>query len=478
MPIPRIVIAGTQSGVGKTTVSLALMAGFKNAGYRVQAFKVGPDYIDPGYHQWVTGRPSHNLDGWLMGKRAVQWLFQESSQDADIAIIEGVMGLFDGASGKSEEGSTAQIAKLLHAPVVLVLDAQKMARSAAAVVWGYKTFDPEIQICGVILNKVASQSHFEMLRDAIEETTKIQVLGALFRNQQMRIPERHLGLKTAGENKEFQTCFDELTSMVQKANGEGGGIDIFKIVKISQKALQSVHKNPAVPHPCSSMPVDFCDRTSKKVKIGIARDEAFSFYYEANLDFLRMLGAELIPFSPVHDESLPEDLEALYLGGGFPEVHAEALQKNENMRIQLKTACSEGLPIYAECGGLMYLTEGIQQENGKVLNMAGILPGIVHMTEKLQNFGYAEATLLKDCFLGYKGENFRGHEFHYSLWGQDQQMAIHEVKGKRGAQNRFEGYASDSVFASYIHCHFLSYPERALALVKAALRGPKLAEMK
>lgn len=476
MNTPAIVIAGTQSGVGKTTASLALMAGFKKAGYRVQAFKVGPDYIDPSYHEVITGIPSHNLDAWLMGEQAVRWVFQENVKNCDIAIIEGVMGLFDGASGKSDEGSTAQIAKLLHAPVILVLDARSLARSGAAMVLGYKSFDPALEIAGVILNRVASSGHFEMLREAIESSTQVPVLGALFREQKIHIPERHLGLKTASENEEFRSCLKVLAETIQPHTASHRpGIDLSRIFEISrQAAMEQIPLE--VSHPIFSQENfqrESHSKSSEKIRIGIARDRAFSFYYQANLDILTCFGAELIPFSPIDDQSLPDALAGIYFGGGFPEIYAKELQANEKMRQTVGSFSRSGFPVYAECGGLMYLTEEIEQKDGKVFEMVGVLPGTVKMTEKLQNFGYAEATLVKDCFLGRKEGAFRGHEFHYSVWNRDLDSAIHKVKGKRGNADRLEGYGAGQLLASYIHCHFLSYPERALAFVKAAQKASR-----
>lgn len=474
MNIPRIVIAGTQSGVGKTTTSLAVMAGFKNLGYKVQAFKVGPDYIDPSYHEVVTGVPSHNLDAWMMGEQAVRWVFQENTKNCDIAIIEGVMGLFDGASGKNEEGSTAQIAKMLNASVVLVLDARSMARSAAAMVLGYKNFDPNLTIAGVILNRVASSGHFEILREAIECSTDVPVLGAIFREQQIQIPERYLGLKTASENQEFQSCLKVLAEAIQPNSSlNRPGIDLLKMAEIACAAPMS-QESMNVLHP-------FFSRNSeaeflKPLRIGIARDQAFSFYYQANLDFLKSLGADLVPFSPLDDECLPDALAGIYFGGGFPEIHAEALQVNEKMKREVLSFIQNGFPVYAECGGLMYLTEAIERKGGQVFKMVGALPDKVKMAEKLQNFGYAEATLTKDCFLGKKGDSFRGHEFHYSQWSPEPSSFIHDVKGKRGNPNRMEGYLADRLLASYIHCHFLSYPERAVAFVKAAQKAYSLSK--
>ncbi len=452
MSIPKIMIAGTHSGVGKTLISLAVMAGFKKDGRRVGAYKVGPDYIDPGYHQWVTGRPSHNLDEWMMGRDAVRWLFAKTSHDCDIAVIEGVMGLFDGASSTEDAGSSAGIAKLLNIPVVLVVDASRMARSVAAIIKGFQTLDRDLHIGGVILNRVSSTHHLEILTEAVGVYNKIPVLGALLNDQQLSVPQRHLGLKTISENPEFQKVIERL--------GEFKNIKLDKIYDIARSYSDE--------EPGDVAQVDLGQKVDKKVRIAYALDRAFQFYYRANLDFLESCGAELVPFSPLEDAKLPDNIGGLYLGGGFPEIYAEMIEYNHTMRQALKHAIEDGLPTYAECGGLIYLAESVTTLDGKKYQMAGVVPGEIEMTGKLVHFGYCENELLSDCFLGGKGEVFRGHEFHYSRWKSEGVDPAHRVEKKRRNDIRNEGYVRNNLLASYVHCHFLSYPKRALTLVEQA----------
>ncbi|MDR4504354.1 MAG: cobyrinate a,c-diamide synthase [Candidatus Scalindua sp.] len=448
MSIPRIMIGGTHSGVGKTSVTLAIMAGLIRAGLRVGAYKVGPDYIDPSYHTVATNRVSHNLDDWMMGKDACQWLFEKTSQDCNIAVIEGVMGLFDGVSPTTDEGSSAAIAKLLKTPVILVVDAGKMARSIAAMIKGYQTLDPDIHICGVILNKVAGESHLALLTEAVEAYNHIPVLGALFKNEDIMIPERHLGLKTASENEELHDCLTRLEGCCQN-------IDLDQIMihaKTAQKESLSVKPFNIIPE--ATLP-------QEPIRIAYAYDRAFQFYYQANLDFLKDCGAELIAFSPLEDTTLPENIHGFYFCGGFPEVYAKEIEENQDMCVIIKQAIKDGIPTYAECGGLIYLAESIKSLDGQVFPMLGIIPGQIEMNKKLVNFGYCENEMLDDCFLGRKGEQFRGHEFHYSQWSGEGVAAIHRSVKKRKGQERDEGYCFNNVLASYVHCHFLSYPQRA-----------------
>ncbi len=465
MSVPRVIIAGTHSGVGKTSMSLAVMAGLKKHGYRVQAYKVGPDYIDPSYHEIATGRPSHNLDDWMMGQEAVEWLFRETSKDCDVAVIEGVMGLFDGFDPTGDEGSTAHIAKILKAPVILVVDASSMARSVAAIIKGYQELDKDIKIAGVILNRVASANHLQILRESIEYYNRCPVLGAVFRDETIAIPQRHLGLKPASENEEFKKSLAGLLKLTDIHPPEGSpAIDLKKIFDLARESQgQESLLLSGKPVFLKNIPA-----TGRGVRIAYAKDQAFHFYYQANLDFLKLCGAQLIPFSPLNDREIPSETHALYFGGGFPEVYADVLEKNISMKTSVQDAMAMGLPIYAECGGLMYLTEGIKTLDGKVYQMIGAIPGLVEMTEKLVNFGYCENELLKDSFLGNKGERFRGHEFHYSRWAEEGTDAIHRVDKKRRKTSRPEGYFKENLLASYVHCHFLSYPQRAFALIEAA----------
>jgi len=469
MNIPRIVIAGTQSGVGKTSVALALMAAYRKRGLRVQPFKVGPDYIDPSYHRVATGLPSHNLDSWLLSKETVQELFIEKGNNCDIAIIEGVMGLFDGLGTKEETASTQEIAKLLQAPILLVIDAKGMSRSGAAMVLGYAKFDPSLKIAGVILNRVSSQNHYQILKESIEHYTGIPVLGGLYKNENLKIPERHLGLMTAEENPELQKCLDLLTELtVGDASTERPGFDLDRIIKIAQE-------NSII------LPVEKRGQSLKGqspfLRIGVARDMAFSFYYQANLDLLEELGAELIFFSPLKDKNLPEDCSALYFGGGFPEIYAGDLGDNLSFIGSIKNAIQSALPIYAECGGLIYLSESIQTMDGRSFPMIGAVPGNIVMTGKLQNFGYKEGKLLKDTLLGTKGDSIRGHEFHYSVNGDSALFArtnralspftAYELQGRRTTHTQWEGFSHGSILASYLHLHFYTDPSWAERFVES-----------
>lgn len=413
------VIAGTHSGVGKTTIATGLMAALARKGRSVQGWKVGPDYIDPSYHAVATGRPSRNLDTWMCSKSTVRKLFARSA--SDVNVIEGVMGLFDGALGG--KGSTAEVAQTLGVPVILVVDARSMAQSAGAIVHGFATYDPRVRLAGVIFNRVASEGHFNYLK----ESSRIPVLGWVERDEKIAVPERHLGLIPASEHKVDDGRLAEVVSR---------HVDLEHLLRLSRV--------PRTEAPDGR-------RASISVRIGYAFDAAFNFYYADNLDLLRAAGAKLVPFSPLADASLPE-VDLLYFGGGFPEVFEERLKANtafvESVRCWRK-------PIYAECGGLMYLS------------MVGAIPGQVRMTERLQNFGYQEATALVDTFLLRAGETVRGHEFHYSTW--DGPAGAYRVT-KRGKE-RVEGYAGGNILASYIHVHFGSKPVLARRLVQAAKEG-------
>ena len=459
---PRVIIAGTQSGVGKTSISLALMKAFTAAGLKVQAFKVGPDYIDPSYHSVATGSPSYNLDSWLLKKETIEWLFQVKSKPADISIIEGVMGLYDGFESKKDNGSTAQIAKMLSAPVILVVNAQSIARSIAAMVKGYQIFDPEIRIEGVILNKVGSKRHADLLKESIEHYTGIPVVGALLRDKKIQIPERHLGLATAAENKGLKECLDSLANV--------DGLNLEKILNIA--------KNTSTLIPCTEPSIEETTvKTSDesgsygKVRIGIAKDRAFSFYYPSNLDLLKELQVELVPFSPLEDPELPKNLSALYFGGGFPEIYARELELNSILKNQILRCVQEEMPIYAECGGLMYLSEAIETLEGTSFAMVGAVPGKIKMTDRLQNFGYKEGRMRGDTLLGAQGSQVRGHEFHYSqrlMDGNLTQNIPYELEDRKSGQQQLEGFSKGSLLASYLHLNFLTNPKWAEAFVQTA----------
>src|ERR671924_2041095 len=333
MRISRIVIAGVTSGVGKTTVAVGIMHGLRKKGLRVQAFKVGPDFIDPSYHTLVTNRNSRNLDVWMMGRQGVLDSFVSACKDADIAVVEGVMGLFDGMSGKSDFASTAHVAKILDAPIVLVVDASKGARSIAAIVLGFLHFDRKLRIAGVILNNVAGQRHAGYITEALAGIIKVPVVGVIPRNSEVKMEERHLGLVPASELKEAK----RQVIVVRIAKYIAECIDIDKVLSLC--GITALPDAPAYPKPRA------------RTRIAVALDESFNFYYRDNLDALKRSGAQLVFFSPVREQELPESVHGIILGGGFPEVLADRLEKNRSMMMSIKRAVEEGMPIYGECGG-------------------------------------------------------------------------------------------------------------------------------
>ena len=440
-----MLIAGTASGVGKTTVALALSAAWQRRGLTVQAFKGGPDFLDTTHHTRMSGRPARNLDTWLLPHATNRTLFAAATEDAGAAIVEGMMGLFDGKDGASEAGSSAEIARLLGLPVVLVVDASKSARSLAATVLGFESFDPTMPLAGVILNRVASARHLDLLRAAIESRCRTPILGALPRTPEITIPERHLGLHAAAIDRTHRE--GEIDTLAALAETH---FDMARLTALT------VPRPPCVPR---------TQAVAGEVRIGIAQDEAFSFYYEDNLDLLRGLGAVLVPFSPVHDRALPPDLDALYLGGGYPELHAEALAANHAMLAAVRSFAAAGAPVYAECGGMIYLGRTLRAPDA-THTFAGLLPLEVEMTARLVDFGYATVTLTRDCMLGPAGTVVRGHGFHYSRLAEtpDCETAF-DVQLSLGRRNQPDGYVRGNILAGYTHLHFLANPEVARSLI-------------
>ncbi len=448
---PRLVIAGTHSGVGKTSVVLGILGALRRRGVRVQGFKVGPDFIDPMYHREVTGSPSYNLDAWLMGQDGVRQALARVAPTDGVAIVEGVMGMFDGRA-TGPEGSTAEVAATLQSPVLLVVDVGGMSRSAAALVQGYARFDPDVHVTGVILNRVGGPRHYQLVKTAIEEQAGIPVWGYLAWNDGLVLPERHLGLVPVGEDAAFQRVCAELGDAAART------IDIPAIIAAAEAA-------PALEVPMADGPV----AAGTMVRLGIARDAAFNFYYDANLQWLRQWGAELVEFSPLADPALPVDIDGLYFGGGFPEVFAKGLAENISCLASLRQAHQAGMPTYAECGGLMYLVEAIQDAAGTRYPMVGLLPGICRLTERLQNFGYKEAVTLCDSVLGQAGLRTRGHEFHYSVWeGRPPASSLYRTRSSHGDEHE-EGYSVANLTASYVHLHFDACPQVPQSLVEKAV---------
>jgi len=445
--IPRVVVAGTSSGVGKTTATVALCRGLRARGLRVALFKCGPDYLDPTYHLRAAGAPSHNLDGWMMGREAVRATFQRASRGADVALIEGMMGLFDGASPASDEGSTAEIAKWLAAPVILVADAGGMARSLAALVAGFAGFDRDLRVAGVICNRVGGRGHLDLLHRALSAPP---IVGGLVAEPELAFPERHLGLTTAREGAVAESLFAAWGARAAE------WIDLDSVLQIARDA-------PLAPSSSSSS----SPSSSPSCRIALALDDAFHFYYEDNLRRLETLGAELVPFSPVRDARLP-DVDGLYLGGGYPELHAEALAANAPMREAVAAFALSGRPIYAECGGLMYLTRAIRTRDGRAHAMVGLIPCEAVMADGLQALGYVEVELCVDTLLGSAGTRFRGHQFRYSrLTELDGAVALAYSVRRPGSDAPLrEGYrVGDNVLASYVHAHWASNPRVAEAFV-------------
>ncbi len=498
MTLPAFVIAGTHSGCGKTSVSLGIMAALVRKGLAVQPFKVGPDFIDPGHHRLVTGRESHNLDGWMMDAQYNLGIFRHCIAGADVALIEGVMGLFDGFSGKDDSGSTAQMAKWLGLPVFLVVDARSMARSAAAVVLGFKTFDPDLNICGVILNRIGSAAHREIIEDAMGSISDIPVVGALLRTEGIEIPSRHLGLVTADDMGMGPVRKKQLADWIEK------GISLDNLLEIAERCgacdpgRQDVcsrsewrsQYNEASEKPASmtldheQSPVDvrtlggypgLADAMSndrpedmavkgcvfnRRVRIAVARDEAFCFYYGENLRLLAEAGAELVPFSPLRDKYLPRDIQAIILGGGYPELYCRRLSMNTSLFCDIRSFAADMGVIYAECGGFMYLMEKMSDTEGRSFEMAGIFPLSCHMEHRFRALGYREIVAKKASLLGPSGIVVRGHEFHYSRADTEgcSVISIYEVRDRRGKSHAIEGFMKDRVLASYIHLHWGSNP--------------------
>lgn len=442
-------IAGSASGVGKTLTALAIAAGMRARNLRVQAFKCGPDFLDTGHLSAVTERPALNLDGWMLDRKSICSAFAEGSADADIVVVEGMMGLFDGISGEGEKGSAAEIAKILSLPVILVVDASKSARSIAAVIRGFEAFDPELRFGGVVLNGVASEKHHRLLTDAIAQNCKTPILGWMPQQQAVHIPERHLGLHTADE-----------IDWIEKRRA----LELLATERLNLDLLLSPEFQ-LEPREVTVSAVD----VGHKVTIGIARDAAFCFYYQDNLNLLERAGAKLVTFSPLGEVQLPAGVDALYFGGGYPELYAEQLSANTALASEIREFATSGRPVYAECGGMMYLGELLRTRDGQEHAMAGVLPLETEMTEKLVRFGYVEIELLRECLLGTRGKVLRGHSFHHSRSTNTQYLApCFRARYTLSGATADEGYASGNVFASYIHLHFRGAPEIAERFVATA----------
>ena len=458
---PAIVVAGVRSGVGKTTIATGIMGALTRRGLSVQPFKAGPDYIDPSYHKLACGVPSRNLDTWLLPHQTALELYQRASIGKDISVIEGVMGVFDGHSSLSEDGSTAELAKLLRTPVILVADASKVARSVAAEILGYQLFDPDLNIAGVILNGVGSDRHLEFCKPQIEATTGLPVLGYLPRRDDLVQPERHLGLIPTVEGTVARTWYDALIAQIEET------IDLDQLMGLA-KSQPSLDKAGDIGANAGAYPES---PQPKRAVIAVAQDQAFSFYYQDSLDLLEAWGAELAPFSPLEDESLPAGTSGIYLGGGFPELFAAELSANQPMHVAIRDAASRGVPVYAECGGLMYLGESLADLDGGLHTMTGVIPAVSRMSGTRLTLGYREVEAVSDGPLLPKGQKVRGHEFHWSTLDlePDPARSAYRVVNQAG---RSEGFHLGSVWASYIHIHLGSHPSLAKRFVETCATRP------
>jgi len=437
--IPALLIAGTHSGVGKTTVTLGLMAALRKRGLKVQPFKVGPDFIDPSHHSAICGRPSLNLDTFMMGVDGVRRSFKLGVEGADVAVVEGVMGLYDGVDA-TEIASTAHVAKALDIPVVLVINVHGQSRSAAAMELGYTSFDPSVRIEGTILNRVGSERHLSMLKSSL----RMPILGALPRRQEISLPSRHLGLEMGFESRHD---IDALAKLMEEHS------DLDGMLKL-RSGLDGMLK------PSSGLDCDIKDQPGPheggSIRIGVAHDEAFCFYYQENLGELSRMGAKLVPFSPLRDD-LPE-VDGLYIGGGYPELYAGQLE-GSGCRARIRAASEDGMPIYGECGGLIYLSRGIVDDDGTEHKMVGALPATTIMTKKLQALGYVEAEVVNSNPVAQEGLIVRGHEFHYSrVEAEPDARFAYRLRRGKGIKDGWDGLFEHGTLGGYLHAHFYSYP--------------------
>ncbi|MBE8954171.1 MAG: cobyrinate a,c-diamide synthase [Quinella sp. 2Q5] len=437
---PRLIIAACMSGSGKTTLTVGLLAALKNRGLNVQPYKVGPDYIDAGWHTVACRKISHNLDTHLVGADKLTEIFVDTARGADISVVEGVMGLYDG--GRGGISSTAEISKLLTAPVVLVVDAKSMGTSAAAVALGFRQFDPTVNLAGVIVNRLGSDSHRDMIVDALN-SVGIKIFGAIRRDDELRLPERHLGLVPTAEH-----CADvqKICAAVERQ------VDIDALIELAETAPPLDDIPPA-------------EKIPPTVRIAVARDAAFNFYYGAGLTALERLGAEIVCFSPLDDEHLPA-ADGLIIGGGFPEMFAARLEQNESLRAEINRAAEAGLPIFAECGGFMYLMRRLVDFGGKSFEMCGVIDGVASMTDRLQTVGYVDAEILRDCVIGSAGDKVHAHEFHFSTADVVGEK-IFRCQRLRTGHRYTAGVARGNVVASYLHVHLAGCLQVAASFVGA-----------
>lgn len=445
--IPRLMIAGTHSGVGKTTIMASLCRAFADMGIRVKPFKCGPDYVDPSFHRLACGEECINLDTWLMGSDGVLEAFAYNSQGYDLALIEGVMGYYDGASATNSVGSSADVARLLKCPTLLVCDASGMARSFSALVSGFVNFEGGESIECILANRVGSDSHANLLQSAVDSH---KVLHVKKLDKELQFPDRHLGLVWAFEREnEKREIFSRCSENVKQS------LDLDHLIKLAK----------------SAEPVEITQNSSKKpiasLKIGVIKDDAFKFTYQDQLQILEELGAEIIFLSALDDLTLPEDLSGLIIPGGYPELFASQLQSNQSFRLAIKERSEQGMPIYGECGGLMYLCRSLTDLQGVKHEMAGVFDRDVVMHDKLQDLGYVEVVQTRATILGPEGTRFRGHQFRYSSISEGSEKLAYSLIKKRRKTVISEGYIKSNTLGTYVHGHWASQPNIPKNFLKA-----------
>jgi cobyrinic acid a,c-diamide synthase len=448
--VPAVVIAGTHSGAGKTTVTLAIMTALVRRGLRVQGFKVGPDFIDAGHHARVTGRSARNLDTWLLAPDALSATYRRATAGADLAVIEGVMGLFDGRGGRDEAGSTADLARRFEVPVVLVVDARGLSRSIAATMLGFVSFDPSVRVAGVVANRVGSHRHYQdyLTPALIERLPEVAALGYVARDRRLAIPSRHLGLLTSDEHAVGAEFWDAL------ADAAEASLDLDRLIALARP--------PRLEEPT---PVMEAAAPRRRVRVALARDPAFCFSSEDNLDLLHAEGAEIIAFSPLSDPALPDGVELVYLGGGYPEVFAARLAANEPMRCALRRFHAEGGAILAECGGLMACAEVLRDADGHEQAMWGLIPARVVMHDRFAALGYVTVSTDRPTRLGPVGTLIRGHEFHYSTLEPLAPLTHTTTLLRSDRPGKPDGIQVGGLLAGYAHMHFGSNPAVARSLL-------------
>lgn len=443
----RIILAGTGSAVGKTTIATGIMKALSEK-FKVQPFKVGPDYIDPSYHTLACNTTSRNLDSFFMTPGQVRDSYAKAMADKDIAVIEGVRGLYEGIDSVNDIGSTASIAKSLKAPVILIINSRSLVKSAAAIVLGFKHLDPEINIAGVILNKVKNQNHYLKTKRSIEEITGVEVIGGIERDEKIAIEQRHLGLVPAFERENSLRHIDSWCELIKES------IDLDRLIEIAKSA----------PNINSDLEPIWTVGNKEKVRIGVAFDEVFNFYYKENIEAIEANNAKIEYFSPLKDERLP-DVDGVYIGGGYPELFAKELSANKTMLNDIKKFHDDGRTIFAECGGLMYLTNSINNEN-----MVNIYPYSSQLTDRVQALKYTITEVQHDNIISRKGDIINGHEFHYSKVDVDElkNKLAFKINRGTGSYEKQDGFMSNNTLASYVHTHVAAMPKFGERFVTSA----------